>query len=152
MTMPAQGGVLEVEFVPGERTTHSVRLAVHNLVLLSTENRPLAGRLMVTCAELVETLGKRIAPPTKICLKLSLGTAGARVEASTDVAEASAPSIERALHLANQGTPIEAYTQALVHEEAEGQLGLARIRYEGQMILSTRRTGRQLALMAQSIA
>jgi len=147
--MPSQG-VLEVEFVPGERTTHPVRLAVHNLAVLGTENRALAARVMVTCAELVETLGKRLVPPARIRLWLSLDAPGARVEVSSDLPDASAQSIDRAVRAANQGTPIEAYTQALAHEEAEGQLGLARIRYEGQMTLSTRRIGRQLALIAHS--
>ena len=149
--MPAQA-VLEVEFVPGERTTHSVRLAVHNLSLLGTESRALAGRVMVTCAELVETLGRRLAAASRIRLRVSVDPGSARVEAAAEVPDATAQSLERALLVANQGTSIDAYTQALAHEEAEGQLGLARIRYEGQMLLSTKRTGRQLAFVAQTPA
>ena len=149
--MPSQG-VLEVEFVPGERTTHSVRLAAHNLALLTAENRALAGRVMVTCAELVETLAKRLGPASKIRLRVSVDGTEARVESSIEFREATAQSLERALRIATQGTPTDAYTQALAHEEAEGQLGLARIRYEGQMALSIKRAGRLLTLLAQSTA
>jgi hypothetical protein len=143
-------GVLEVEFVPGERTTHSVRLAVHNLVLLGSDNRALAGRMTVTCAELVEALAKRLAAGGKVRLRLSLDASAARVEVSCDLADEGAQIVERALRSANQDQPMEAYTHALTREEAEGQLGLARVRYEGQMALSAKRSGRQFALVAQS--
>ena len=146
--MSAQG-VLEVEFVPGERTTHSVRLAVHNLVLLGTDNRALAGRMTVTCAELVETFGKRLLSSGKVRLRLSLEGSAARVEATCDLADDAAQIVERAVRAANQDQPMEAYTHALAREEVEGQLGLARIRYEGQMALSVKRNGRQFALVAQ---
>lgn len=147
--MSAQG-VLEVEFVPGDRTTHSVRLAVHNLVLLGTDNRALAGRMTVTCAELVETLGRRISPGGRVRLRMALDAPAARVEASCDLPDEAALIVDKALRAANQDQPMEAYTHALAREEVEGQLGLARIRYEGQMALSSKRAGRQLMLIAQS--
>ena len=149
--MSAQG-VLEVEFVPGDRTTHSVRLAVHNLVLLGSDNRALAGRMTVTCAELVETLGRRLGASGKVRLRLTLDPSTARVEASCELPDDGAQTIEKALRAANQDQPMEAYTHALGREEVEGQLGLARIRYEGQMALSSKRSGRQFALLAQSNA
>ena len=149
--MSAQG-VLEVEFVPGDRTTHSVRLAVHNMVLLGSDNRALAGRMTVTCAELVEALGKRLGAGGKARLRLALDPSAARVEVTCDLPDEAAQILEKALRVANQDQPMEAYTHALGREEVEGQLGLARVRYEGQMTLSAKRTGRQFALIAQSTA
>ena len=134
---------LKVEYRPDEASIHHVRLMVHSFVLLTTKDRALAGRLTVTCAELVEDAARRIS--TVPCtLEIELDVTGyACVQLTSEVIPALDTQLTRVVEEVNRSTPIEAYTRALSQTAAgaESLLSLARVRYEGQMTLTLRRAG-----------
>lgn len=145
--------VLGVDLKPVDRNVQSVRLMVNSWVLLATEDRSLASRVTVACAELVEAAARRqFRPGATVRLNVRLSRTMATVELVTDVNDVQAAELQALLDAANDGTPVEAYTRALSEAGSDSVLGFARIRYEGQMTLRCSRIGTRLTLVGQSAA
>ena len=60
--------------------------------------------------------------------------------------------MRRVLAMANNGDPVESYTRSLTatDKDSETMLGLSRVRYEGQMTISSHRQGRRLEVLAET--
>jgi hypothetical protein len=124
---------------------------VHSFALLNSKDRGLATRLTVTCAELVEGAFKR-APAVDCALHVELDVEGKITARVSHVLDGAAEArLFALLREVNAGQPLDAYTRALSHAtaaESEAMLSLARIRYEGQMVLSLQRADALLSLTA----
>ncbi len=144
---------IDVGFLLVDRSIHHLRLMVHGFVLLVAQDAVLAGRVTVTCAEAVECLTRKLA--MKACnVRLKLDRNRTRVEVAIEADDATMRGIEKALEAINRETPLSAYTQALANAslpDGDTILGFARIRYEGWMSLQSRRQGRQLTLIADTM-
>lgn len=144
---------IDVGFLLVDRSIHHLRLMVHGFVLLVAQDAVLAGRVTVTCAEAVECLTRKLA--MKACnVRLKLDRDRTRVEVTIEADEAANRGFEKALEAINRESPLSAYTQALANAtlpDGDTMLGFARIRYEGRMNLYTRRHGRQLILIADTM-
>ena len=144
---------IDVGFLLVDRSIHHLRLMVHGFVLLVAQDSVLAGRVTVTCAEAVECLTRKLA--MKACnVRLRLERDRTRVEVSIEADDATLRGIEKVLDAINRESPLSAYTQALANAalpDGDTMLGLTRIRYEGRMSLQSRRQGRQLTLLADTM-
>lgn len=125
----------------------------HSFALLHGRDPGSAGRITVTCAELVDAVAARyFAEGCQLRMRIEPGSPRVRVELSGAATAGTARALEEAIATINRGTPAEAYTQALSLSSGSDQslLGLARIRYEGQMTLSCQRRGARLWLTAET--
>jgi hypothetical protein len=149
---PLEGEVsLSVEFSPADRSVHHVRLMTLSFVQLSGADHAFASRVTVCCAELCESMGRKL--QTRKCgLKLRLQPQTQRVwlEVTSEATDLELKRLEDAVITTQTGTAIEAYTRALTAPDNELLLSLARVRYEGQLQLSAQRAGRKLALIAET--
>ena len=146
---------LAVEFNPVDRTVHHVRLMCLSFVQLAIGDHAFASRVTVCCAELVETVGKLAlgGGPCSLRVKLSPSNQRVRVEVIGEGNETAIRALEEAVQATQGGTPLEAYTRSLIANGpgTEQMLSLARVRYEGQMAISSQRVGRRLGLVAESV-
>lgn len=150
----ARGGqmpeaVFELSFRASERTVHHVRLMVQNFAMLVTGDHAYSSRLTVTCAELVESVARKSAGPCALRLRLDPADLAARAELTLEASERECRELVALIEEAGRGTAVEAYSAALTAQQ-DGVLGLARIRYEGQMALSLRRAGARAVIEASS--
>ncbi len=143
---------LSVDFTPADRSIHHVRLMTMSFVQLAVADHPFASRVTVTCAELADVVGRRLGLGCSLKLQVYPAALKVKVEVSGEGSEVESQALERAIALTNEGAPLDAYTRALTASgDSELLLGLARIRYEAQLKLSARRTGRRLTLIAESL-
>lgn len=144
---------LDLEFKPQDRSVHHVRLMALSFVQLVVSDHNYASRVTVTCAELVDAVARKLGVAScGMKLNVSPHTRAARVELFIEADERSLRGVEAAVDAANRGQPMDAYTAALSSSDGENEtaLGLARIRYEGQMKLRTYRMGKKLFIEAST--
>lgn len=148
---------MELHFDPEERCLRHVRLSISSFVLVVNENRDLASRVAMTAAEMVEnavkyTSGKDLT--FRLSVKLGAGQSRVRVETENEATPQRLGDLSRVLKEVQVGTGMEAYMRALaaVPEKSahESKLGLARIRYEGQMDVRADVVGSRIRMIAET--
>lgn len=150
---------IDVKFTAEERCLRHVRLSIVSFVMVMTENRDLASRVAMAAAELVENAVKYTTSPTlhfRLSARISDGVSSFKLETENDASPESIQTLQRLLEEVGRGDGMNAYMRFLraVPEKAAGasQLGLARIRYEGQMSLAAKVDGTRLRMICESIA
>lgn len=142
---------LELAFRAQDKTVHHVRLMVQNFAMLSTGDHAYSSRITVTCAELVETIARRLSAACTLSVDLNPFDQSARAQLSVESNERESKEILALVDAASRGSPLDAYTSALTAQGKDQELilGLSRIRYEGQMALTCRREGSRTIVAAQ---
>lgn len=137
----ATEAALELDLKPIDRSVQQVRLMVHAFAMLATDDRGLAGRVTVTCAELVDVVARKRCLSCGVRVSVDARTGRARIQVTFDAAEETIRAVEQNVAMASRGAPADAYTQALMvtTRESDNVLGLARVRYEGRMTLGLQR-------------
>jgi hypothetical protein len=149
---------MEVHFSAEERCLRHVRLSIVSFIMVMTENRDLASRVAMSAAELVENAVKYATSPKvvfRLVAKIVDGAAVVRLETENDARAEMVDSVQRIVEDVGRGDGMDAYLRFVraVPEQSinASQLGLARIRFEGQMDLQAEIQGQRVRLIANSV-
>jgi len=123
-----------------DRCIRHVRVSVVSFVMVLLEHRELASRMGMVSAELAEH-AIRVANGGDVRARLSLRkdvhTGRVKVEAVAEcrITPQTGQRLAAMFEVLQKGSGMDAYLRALAQTSTENQVGLARVRYEGQMAL-----------------
>jgi len=148
---------MQIRFTADERCLRHVRLSIVSFLMVMAEDRDLASRVAMTAAELVENAVKYTSQ-NPIRFNLTATSEPEAWEVKVETRNAASPEqmaeLKRVFETVSKGEGLDAYMTALreVPDKREGQsqLGLARIRYEGQMQLGCTLEGDNVVMSAHT--
>lgn len=131
---------MEVEFPPDWRVLRDLRSFVKKLVVSVAESDDLAARVSMVVTELAENAVKYADESSTIVrLRVEPTSTGIRCESENKAKAEHIDQLKKTLANVSTGDAFSAYERALVSSAEQGgttsQIGLARIRLEGQMEL-----------------
>ena len=147
---------MEVQFTAArDRGVHHVRLLANSLVMIVVDDRLLASRVAMAASELAENSVKsNTATLSVLRVKIDPATSKIRIETENEATAADIELLRRHLAVVNDGTPAESYMRALAAvptaNASAGHVGLARVRFEGQMTLRLEVDGRRVRMVAET--
>lgn len=152
----ATNASMEVQFAPEERCLRHVRLSIVSFIMVMTEDRAMASRVAMSATELLENAVK-YSTSDRIGFRLMVrstpeGT-GVRLETENEAPPEKIATLQQIVRDVGEGEGVDAYMRylkaAATRSESQSQLGLARIRYEGEMSLRADVNGKRLLVIAE---
>lgn len=147
---------MELEFTPDWRFLRQLRTFVSHMVTVRTQDPDLAARVGMAVTELAENAIKYATSSSAAIRVYVENNSLVRVEAENDAAREQIEELIRILDQVNEGDSTEAYMRALLAaaegDNAQSKVGLARVRFEGQMVLRIEVTAQRIRVIAERAA
>lgn len=148
---------MEVLFPPDWRVLRDLRAFVDNLVLTVANSTDLAERVSMVVTELAENAVKYAdANAATVRLRVVPTREGVRCETENLAKDADIEELLGLMEQVNAGDSLDVYIQALTaacddDRGTSSKVGLARIRHEGQMILTVEVLDSRVRVVAETL-
>jgi hypothetical protein len=147
---------MELEFTPDWRFLRQLRTFVSHMVTVRTQDPDLAARVGMAVTELAENAIKYSVSQHAFLRIQVENNSVVRVEAENEAAEDQIAELKRIMDQVNEGDSTEAYMRALLaaaeSDAAQSKVGLARVRFEGQMVLRVELAPPKIRVIAERAA